>query len=548
MFKRIFRIIGVLTLSCMLFNFTACSKEEETGAGFLFSCTLPDNPACLDPQYSDYETADIVIANIMEGLMRLDTNGIPVEAGAESYSITDDGLHYMFNLREGCVWYRSGMREGTEIPVTAQDYVYAFRRMLDPITQSPYAQFFSCIKNANSIMAGTMDPSSLGISAPDDSTVMFQLEYTNAEFLQLLALPCSVPCNEEFFLSTNGRYGLDMETTLCNGPFYITKWNYDAYGNDNFITLKKNKTHYDKDNISPSSLQFTIMKSQAAAERNFADGNADVLITETHPTNYIDRKEYTVQAERAQTLGLIFNPENELLQNPKLRLAIAYGINRAAYASVLSEDMTPAYGVIPPAATLLDSSYREICADEPLALPYDPQKAAALFDSAAEELQLNSLNSIRILMPTTITDTDALLTICQEWQTLFGQYIGIEMVTQPEYERRLASGEFSMALYAVHAERNSCYDVLQVFSRDREIMGFESQAYSDMMIRLASVGKISDSVPLYHAAEQAILDTNTFVPLFYKNIYLVATAGNRDIIFNPFSGVMDFRRAKHFSE
>ncbi len=548
MFKRIFRIICILTLSCMLFNFTACSKEEETGAGFLFTSTLPDNPACLDPQYSDYQTADIVIANIMEGLMRLDTNGVPVEAGAESYTITDDGLHYMFNLREGCVWYRSGMREGTEIPVTAQDYVYAFRRMLDPITQSPYAQFFSCIKNANSIMAGTMDPSSLGISAPDDSTVMFQLEYTNAEFLQLLALPCSVPCNEEFFLSTNGRYGLDMETTMCNGPFYITKWNYDAYGNDNFITLKKNKTHYDKDNISPSSLQFTIMKSQAAAERNFSDGNADVLITETYPTNYVDRKEYTVQAERAQTLGLIFNPENELLQNPKLRLAIAYGINRAAYAPVLSEDMTPAYGVIPPAATLLDSSYREICADEPLALPYDPQKAASLFDSAAEELQLNSLNSIRILMPTTITDTDALLTICQEWQTLFGQYIGIEMVTQPEYERRLASGEFSMALYAVHAERNSCYDVLQEFSRDKKIMGFESQAYSDIMIRLASVGKISDSVPLYHAAEQAILDTNTFVPLFYKNIYLVATAGNRDIIFNPFSGVLDFRRAKHFSE
>ncbi|MBE6850283.1 MAG: peptide ABC transporter substrate-binding protein [Ruminococcus sp.] len=548
MFNRFFRIICVLTLSCMLCSFSACSKEEETGAGFLFTCALPENPACLDPQYTEYDNANIVIANIMEGLMRLDKNGIPVEAGAESYTITDDGLHYMFNLREGCVWYQNGMREGTEIPVTAKDYVYAFRRLLDPVTQSPYAQYFSCIKNANSIMAGTMEPAALGVSAPDDSTVMFQLEYTNAEFLQLLALPCSAPCNEEFFLSTNGRYGLDAETTLCNGPFYITKWNYDAYGSDNFITMRKNKKHYDTDNIFPSSLQFTILKSQAAAERNFADGNADIIITESYPANYLDRKEYSVLSERAQTLGLIFNPENEILQNEDLRLAIAYGIDRASYAAVLGDDMTPAYGVIPPAATLLDSSYREICADEPMALPYDPERAAQLFERAANKLQLNSLNSIRILMPTTITDTDALLTICQEWQTLFGQYIGIEMVTPQEYDRRLASGEYSIALYGVHANRNSCYEVLQVFSKNKNLLGFESQEYNNIMIQLASVSRISDSVSLYNDAERAILDTNTFIPLFYKNIYLVATAGNRDIIFDPFSGIMDFRRAKHFSE
>lgn len=548
MYKRISRIICVFLMLVPLVLNCGCEKEEESGMGFLFTCALPANPACLDPQYTDSPHADAVIANIMEGLLRLDENGVPVEAGAESYVVSDNGLDYMFNLREGCAWYANGMTEEEQIPVTAEDYVFAFRRLLDPATKSPYAANFSCIKNANSVMAGTMPPESLGVTAPDDSTVLFRLEHTNAEFLQLLTMPCTVPCNEEFFLSTNGRYGLDAETVLCNGAFYISKWNYDAYGSDNFITLKKNKFRYDADHIAPSSVQFTILKSQMGVEKVFSEGGCDLMLTESNPINYLDRKEYHVYPERAQTLGLIFNPENEILQNENLRLAIAHGINRAAYAPVLSEDMKAAYGVIPPAATLLDSSYREICADEPLAIPYEPQKAARLFERAAEELQLNSLNSIRILMPNTITDTDALLTICQEWQTLFGQYIGIETVTPTEYERRLAEGNFSIALYSVHGSRNSCYEVLRVFSKNKALMGFESAEYSGIMMQLATVGRISDSVQLYTAAEQAILDTHAFIPLFYKNTYLVATAGNRDILFDPFSGVLDFRQAKHFSE
>ncbi len=548
MYKRIYRMICVLLTIGLLCAVCGCEKKEESGMGFLFTCALPANPACLDPQYTDSENADMVITNIMEGLMRADENGIPVEAGAESYSITDDGLCYMFNLREDCVWYRSGMKEGEEIPVTARDYVYAFRRLLDPVTQSPYASLFSCIKNANSVMAGTLPSSSLGVSAPDNYTVLFQLEYTNAEFLQLLTMACAVPCNEDFFLTTNGRYGLDEETVICNGPFYISKWNYDAYGSDNFITLKKNKLYHDTDNIAPSSVQFTILRSQAAVEKLFSESGCDMMITESSPVSYLGHKDYHVYPERAQTLGLIFNPENEILQNEDLRLAIAHGINRTTYASVLSDDMTAAYGVIPPAATLLDSSYREICADEPLALPYDPRKAASLFEKAADELQLNSLNSIRILMPNTITDTDALLTICQEWQTLFGQYIGIEAVTPTEYERRLQNGEYSIALYSVQGSRNSCYEVLRVFTENKELIGFESDEYSGIMTRLATAGRLSDSLSLYTAAEQAILDTHAFIPLFYKNTYLVATAGNRDILFDAFSGILDFRNAKHFSE
>lgn len=548
MMKKRFRAVCAILLTGILCLSTACSGDDEsTGTGFLFTTSLSGNPACLDPQYTDNENADIVIASIMEGLLRLDENGVPVEAGAESYSISDDGLYYMFNLREGCCWYQSGMEAEEAIPVTAYDYVFAFRRMLDPGTRSPYASDFSCLKNANAIMAGSKGVESLGISAPDENTVIFQLEYTNAEFLKLLTLPCAVPCSEEFFLSTNGRYGLDTETILCNGPFYLTKWNYDAYGSDNFMTFRKNKTYYDTESIAPSSLQFTIKKSQADAEKDFADGNSDVLASSSNCVKYMESKNYTVVSQYAETLGLIFNPENEILQNENFRLALSYGINRTEYAGKLSADMLPAYGVIPPAIDLLGTSYREMYADEPLALPYDPLEAAARFETAAKQLNLNSTNTIRILVSTDITDTDALLTICHEWQELFGQYIGLDTVTPEEYEKRIAEGDFSIALYGIRASRNSCYDMLRQFSRERTLTGFSSAEYNTIMATLASEDRYSEAVELYGMAEQAILDTNTFIPLFYKNAYLVCTAGNTDLGFDAFSGIIDFRNAKHFT-
>ncbi len=546
--KRIFsRILSGCLVPAVLCLFTGCSKTEDTGTGYLFTYTISENPGCLDPQYSDSPNAAVVIANTMEGLLRFDSSGEPVPAGAESYTVSEDGLTYMFNLRSDCFWYHSDWDEEKAVPVTAQDYVYAFRRIFDPVTQSPYAEKFLCLKNAGAILAGNMVHTALGISAPDPTTVIFRLEYPNAEFPKLVAQPCAVPCNEEFFLSTNGRYGLDLETSISNGPFYMTKWNYDAYGSDNFITFRRNPVYFDTENVSPAGLTFRIMKTQQAAEEGYAAGTGDILLTDAWKEQYAEEKEYSVYTQQAQTLGLIFNPENESLQSETLRSALAYGIDRTSIAAQTGGDLQVAYGVIPPGARMLGRSYRDLHAEKQLAIPYDPARAAALFSEAAEELGLYSLNTFRILVSNEITDTDALLALCQEWQDLFGYYIGIETVTPAEYSKRIAEGEYSIALYPISGRNNSCYDVLHTFSEQAGLLGFESETFAALMPKLTTAKQLSDVIALYGEAEQAIIDSYDFIPLYYKNTYLVCTAGNTDIGLDAFSDVVYFRDAKHFS-
>ncbi len=537
-----------ILLAAACCTFTGCRNAKETGAGYLFTSVLSGNPACLDPQFSDNPNAAAVIPCIMEGLVRLDEDGMPVLAGAESYTVTEDGLYYMFNLRTNCYWYNCEFSSEEAFPVTAQDYVFAFQRLFDSETDSPYAKDFSCLKNGIPILTGVMDCTEIGVSAPDDYTVLFQLDTPNAEFLQLLAQPCAMPCNEAFFYSTNGRYGLSPKLILCNGPFVLTQWSYDPYGSDNLMYFKKNGTYYDAENISPSQLNFTICKTESDAVSNFVVGSADVILTDRYQSQYMNSKQYTAVAKQNQTLGLIFNPQNEILQNENLRLALAYGINRSSLSSVISEDLQTAHGIIPPAVQVLGCSYREVCADETLALPYDGTKAAELFREASEELQLHAMNTIQILVPSTITDTDALLTICQEWQNLFDYYIGIETVSPDEYHKRIANGDYSIALYSISGERNSCSAVLDTFLQNASFFGLDSEAFTSAMAESREYTLLSDAVSLYYAAEASIIESGIFIPLFYKNSYLIYTSDNTDIYFDPFAGTIDFRLAKHFSD
>lgn len=369
--------------------FSGCASKDD-GKGYAFSAALPGNPVCLDPQYTDNPNASAVILGIMEGLMRTLPDGSVTEGEAESYTVSEDGLTYMFNLRKDLYWYQDGTKKEDAIPVTALDYVFAFERMFDPQTRSPYREEFSCIKNGEAILAGAANYTELGVSAPDKETVLFQLDRPDPEFLQLLAMPCAVPCNAAFFQGTDGRYGLDVDTVLCNGPFCLERWNYDRYGSDNFLTLYPSSLYYDAEAVSPSRITLTIQKSRESADSLFLEGEADVLMTQLWHREF-EKDKYTVQAGYTRTMGLIFNPENIVLQNQKLRKALVMGLNRSLAEDELGEDLAAAEGLIPPEVQLLGRSYRELCADEPLAEGYAPELALELFQEAAEETGLNGM-------------------------------------------------------------------------------------------------------------------------------------------------------------
>lgn len=536
----------VCTALCVS-SFAACGKKNEgDGLNHMYNAALLGNPQSLDPQFADDPSSNTVIRNLYSGLLSSDDKGNISLCNAESYTVSSDSTVYTFRLRRDNYWFfdhnNDDIIDDNEcFPVTAKDYVFALKRLLDPKMQSPYANSFSCLKNGDAIAKGTASPDSLGVTAPDEYTLEITLEYPSAEFLPLMAATAASPCNEEFFTSTKGRYGLDDKSIMSNGAFFVRQWFYDPYGNHNILYMKRNEKNVCENyQVCPKYLSFTIEKTESDIRSCLKDDNIECLSTFD---NNFSKKKYSVNEKYAYTLGLVFNPENQYFSNQNLRKALALAVDRDALAEKTDEGIITANGIIPPSVMIAGRSYRELASDKQFSC-YNPTEAKKLMDTAMKELNIGSLESAKILVCTEIIGSGNLIELSQDWQNTLGVYIGIEDVSYTDFMRRIGSGEYSIALYPLKGQLGSVSSVLEQFETN-ECLSSASDGipHTKQSRRSATVQKLVENVS---QAESAILSANGFIPLFYKSTYFVFRNDNKDILFDPFTGSSDFRLAKNY--
>lgn len=211
--KPICMLLALAILPALILS--GCADKT---AGQVFRLDILSEPVSLDPQIATSDDQALILLNTMEGLLKMDECQKPVPAAAESYTVSPDERTYTFTLRKGMLW------SDGETPVTAYDFTFAFRRLLDPKTQSPTAANFTCIRGGAAALSGEGSVQSVGVAAQDAYTLIFTLESPNPSFLSLLTTPAALPCNEDFFLASRGKYGVSDEFMLFNGPFFIHSW------------------------------------------------------------------------------------------------------------------------------------------------------------------------------------------------------------------------------------------------------------------------------------------------------------------------------------
>ncbi|MDD7185522.1 MAG: peptide ABC transporter substrate-binding protein [Ruminococcus sp.] len=537
----------ILSLIFAMSLLVSCGSDTNDGSGEMFDASLYKNPQSLDPQIADDVSSRTVISNMFSGLLSLDSDGNVVNDNAESYEISADGLSYKFKLRKDNYWFRDtdgdeDYSEGEYFPVTAHDYVFAFQRLFNPETRSNLAGNFICIKNSEKIMQGKLSPEETGVYAEDDYTLVFQLEHSSADFLKLLTTSPALPCNEEFFYSTKGRYGLDEDSVISNGAFFMRQWFYDPYGNHNILYMKRNSVNSQYDKVYPSYLSFSIEDSQEDINSEFISSDLDCISTLEFDSRF-SKKKYSYDDYRSITLGLIFNPKDPIYSNENLRKALAYGINRESAKKKIDSDVEMAGGLIAPAVTLLGRSYRELSADDTLSV-YDEKKALEYLEKAKSELNRETFDTVKILVCNESVNPDELHVLSQQWSDLLGIYIGIEEVTESDFYSRLDNGDYSIALYPVTADYNSGISFLYQFAKNPyfDIKDDTKQSITD----LSYIADAQDYVSAFSDIERDILNQYCYIPVFYKNTYLVMKSENTDILYEPFSQAVNFQYAKNF--
>ena len=227
-----------------------------------------------------------------------------------------------------------------------------------------------------------------------------------------------------------------------------------------------------------------------------------------------------------------------------MRRTFAYSIDREALAEQVGSDVQVAYGIIPPAIRQLGRSYRDLSSDKQFDC-YDMDKASASFVRAETALGNISFDNVKILVCSSTVDSGYIHYLVQSWQDTLGFYVGIEEVTQSEFYQRIEEGDYKIALYPVRGTFNSGLSVIDQFETVECLKsGYGSDPYTYDILHCDSVSELVDR---YTAAEKAILSEYRFIPLFYKNSYLIAHKDNDDIIYDPFSGAVDYRLARNYS-
>lgn len=246
------------------YTYDLCDTKEIDGKKIVRQTYISDIPS-MDQSKATDQTSFEMMANVYECLFKLDENDAAVLAGAESYEMSEDGLTVTFKLREDAKWSNGAS-------VTAHDYVFSWRRLVNPETGGQYSFMgdIAGIKNAAEASNGEVAPEELGVTAIDDYTLEVQLARPVPYFTSVLTFPSFAPLNEEFFTSVGENYGTSEDTVIYNGPFVLTNWEA-GYG----FELAKNEVHRNFDEIKIDGVSWRIVKETAASVALYEDGEID---------------------------------------------------------------------------------------------------------------------------------------------------------------------------------------------------------------------------------------------------------------------------------
>lgn len=384
-----------------------------------------------------------VISAIIEPLFVTAADGTPVNALCASYETNEESTEYVFHIREDANWMNG-------VPVTADDFVYAWRRLVDPVTASEYSFMMevAAVKNATPIISGELPIEELGVSAVDSKTLKVELDHPVSYFLNLMTFPSFCPINEAFATELGSEYALGADKLLCCGPFYMSAW--DVGGNT--YQLKKNPSYYDADKVNLDEINFQIIKDPQQTMLAYENGTLDyVRLSGDQIVKYQTMDGFTrIEEGYLWYLSPNLNPKSEEyscgLENENLRMAIALSYDKDVICyEILQDGSTPADFAIPNRlATGPDGKdFRET---SPLYLQTDKAKAQEYWEAAKEELGVDEV-TIELLYD----DSDSTPLIAQFLQSeiennLPGVHINLKSQPKKSRTELMQNREYQLGL------------------------------------------------------------------------------------------------------
>ena len=408
--------------------------DAESGTVTLL---LRTEPPQLDSTRATDSVSISVLGHVMEGLLRFDENNQLAPGVAERWEIREDGATF---------WLRPDARWSDGVPVTAHDFVFAWRTAISPATASEYAFILYPVKNGESINSGNLPVEALGVRAVNNQMLEVEFEQPLAYFEELVAFSTYHPIREDFYQSREGRYGADVDDLLYNGPFEMTLWVHGAH-----VRLEKNPDYWDRERIRLNVIDMPYFTTDATSALNlFKDGKVAVV-------DYLGAEQLNeVLQQRWQLkrfgdgsvwfLAFNFSPDR-ITSNWHLRKALQLVTDPSELVNrvIKLPGNLPGESLFPVWLQGVNTFFRQ---EHPVPkIELNLEAAREHLEIAMEELGLDNPPSIALL----VDDSPGAAKQAEYFQNLYGSQLGLDIrIDRQIFKQRLAkmqNQDFDLAVY-----------------------------------------------------------------------------------------------------
>lgn len=532
------KIVAFL-LVCVLSFSAACGgkKQKPIEWGFengVFIKVFGSEIETIDPHFTQGEYGFRALVDLSEGLTSYHPKTLePLPGVAKSWKITNNGKTYTFHLRKDAKWTNGD-------PVTAHDFIYSYKRLLDPEMAGIYSFLLYYVKNAEDYKAGKIkDFSKVAIKALDDHTIRFQLKNPTPFFLSLFAFPSMHPVHKptiEKFKAFTDRSTpwTKPENIVTNGPFKLKSWKL----NDRMI-MEKNPLYWDAANVKLNGVHIIPIESDPVEERTFRAG-------ETHATSWIPnnkiewyKKNHPEWTRLAPAMSIYFyqlNQKRAPLDNVNVRRAIAYAIDRDKIAKYVSKGgEVGAFSFTPPGAGNMTFKPK---------LEFNVKKAQEYLAKAGYPGG-KGFPKIELLYNTSERHQQ----IGAALQEMLKKNLGIqlELVNQEwkVYLQTNNKGDYFLTRQTWGADYNDPDSFLNLFDSKAAYNtgGFNNPDYDKILNDALKTADKNTRFKLYQRAEDILADQVPVIPLLFRTYANLV----HDRVVGWHSNSMDFHPTKHIS-
>ncbi|WP_340013801.1 peptide ABC transporter substrate-binding protein [Paenibacillus sp. FSL K6-1318] len=512
----------------------------------ILKINLSAEPPTLDPAQAKDSQTNTVLKFLYEGLVRIDADGKEQPGVATDWTISEDGLKYVFNLNPEAKWSNGDA-------ITSEDFVRSWERALKPETASPYAYQLYYIKGAegynlskDETYTGTKitDFSQVGVKATDEHTLEVTLENPTPYFLGLTAFYTYYPVHPS--ADTNDKFFTDYKNMIVNGPFVM-----DSYAKGQKIVVKKNDGYHAASDIKLTQIDMSLTNSSASELQAYKSGQLDYtgapngeIPSDQIPSVKAELPDEFKATGIASTYYYQFNVNEAPFNNAKIRKAFAMSIERQPIVDKVTQGgQIPAYGFVPPGIRGENGEFRDEHKDD--YFTENVEEAKALLAEGMKEEGYTTLPAVTLIYNTSDSHAKIALAIADMWKKNLGVDVKTENQEWGVFLENRQNQNFQVARAGWSADYNDPYNFLEMWTtgNTNNDSKFSNEQYDkDVKDTVKSADPAARMAAFADAEKILIQDEMGVMPIYYYTNVSLTKPYLKGVQLD-FSGAIDFTRA-----